>query len=97
MAYGNFRRDFSSMLFGPSGVLKDDTVELLASVGPIKTLARLDKVLGAQWSWREKYGPSLVETLTVLKIPFIPKPKKEKSKAVKRAGEFNSLRELNKS
>ncbi|KAE9401327.1 P-loop containing nucleoside triphosphate hydrolase protein [Gymnopus androsaceus JB14] len=80
-----FKRDFSSMLFGPSGVLKDETVELLASVGPIKTLARLDKVLGGQWSWREKYGPSLVETLAVLEIPFIPKPKKEKSKAVKRA------------
>ncbi|KAE9385324.1 P-loop containing nucleoside triphosphate hydrolase protein [Gymnopus androsaceus JB14] len=47
------KRDFPSMLFGPSAILKDDTVELLASVGPIKTLARLDKVLGGQWSWRE--------------------------------------------
>ena len=90
-----FKRDFSSMLFGPSAVLRDEAVELLASVGPIKTLARLDKVLGGHWSWRERYGHSLLETLALLEIPFIPKPKKETSKAVKRTGEFNSLNELN--
>ncbi|KAJ7573001.1 P-loop containing nucleoside triphosphate hydrolase protein, partial [Mycena floridula] len=72
-----FKRDFRRSLFGPSGILRDETVELLASVGPIRSRQVLEKVLAGQWSWYEQYGDELLSCLLEMEMPnVLLKPKK---------------------
>jgi hypothetical protein len=69
-------RDFPHAVFGPSGILSDETVESLASVGPILSLIQLEKVVGENWPWFGKYGDELLEVFKKLSIPPLqPKPK----------------------
>ena len=69
-------RDFPHAIFGPSGILSDEIVESLASVGPILSLIRLEKVVGESWPWFGKYGDELLELFKKISIPPLqPKPK----------------------
>ena len=62
-------------VFGPSGILKDDTLETLASVGPILRLSELERVVGSQWAWFGKYGNDLLAALAEMDMsPMQPKP-----------------------
>ncbi|KZP05646.1 P-loop containing nucleoside triphosphate hydrolase protein [Athelia psychrophila] len=63
------RRDFTRSMFDASGILKDESLELLSSVGPFPTRKRLSDVLAGQWKWEERYGDELFELLTVMDIP----------------------------
>ena len=69
-------RDFPQAIFGPSGFLSDETVESLASVGPILSLIHLEKVVGGNWPWFGKYGDELLEAFKKMSIPPLqPKPR----------------------
>lgn len=78
-------RDFPGALFSPSGILKDETIELLAGVGNIRTKARLEQVLAGQWTWYERYGDALLAVLQPLDIAKIPKKSTRSAMVKKRA------------
>ncbi|KAJ7586278.1 hypothetical protein C8J56DRAFT_742127, partial [Mycena floridula] len=72
-----YKRDFRRSLFGPSGIMKDETISLLSSVGPIHLQKVLEKVLAGQWTWYERYGDELLAWLMTLNMPpMVLKPKK---------------------
>ncbi|GLB44259.1 putative atp-dependent dna helicase [Lyophyllum shimeji] len=74
-------QDFSESLIGASGILKDETIELLSSVGPIPSKEHLERILGGRWLWFATYGESLWNHLQGLVIPPLqPKPKATSSK-----------------
>jgi hypothetical protein len=75
--------DFEDAVFGPSGVLSDDRVEKLSSVGFIGRLNELERVVGADWPWFGQYGDELLEELKKLNIPPM-QPKPQKKRAEKR-------------
>ncbi|KAL1707087.1 P-loop containing nucleoside triphosphate hydrolase protein [Schizophyllum commune] len=76
-------RDYPRSLFGGSAFLKDETVELLASVGSFDTEARLAKILGSQWKWYTSHGRELFGILKSFSIPFITLPGKKTTRAKK--------------
>jgi len=63
-------RDYGEPVFGPEGVLSDEIVDTLASVGPIVCLAELEGV-GSQWAWFGQYGDSLLDALLAMSIPAL--------------------------
>ncbi|KII85582.1 hypothetical protein PLICRDRAFT_178633 [Plicaturopsis crispa FD-325 SS-3] len=70
------RRDFAHALFSGPSILKDETLDLLSSVGPFDSRAKLQKVLGQQWDWEAKYGDELFEVLVKIDIPpLVVKPR----------------------
>ena len=70
-----WERDFEDAVFGPSGILKDEILETLASLGPILQLAELERVVGSQWAWFGKYGNELLAALAEMDMrPMQPKP-----------------------
>ena len=69
------KRDFEDALFAPSGILSDQRIEILSSVGSIGRLNELERVVGADWPWFGQYGDALLEELKNLNIPPMqPKP-----------------------
>ncbi|KAJ7622306.1 P-loop containing nucleoside triphosphate hydrolase protein [Roridomyces roridus] len=71
------QRDYPSPLFAAAAILRDETVALLSSVGPIESREHLQKVLAGQWTWWGKYGEELYAHLSSLVIaPMVPLPKK---------------------
>ncbi|KAJ6517846.1 hypothetical protein DFH09DRAFT_1287620 [Mycena vulgaris] len=79
-------RDFSTSLFAASAILRDETVALLSSVGPVDSRERLQKVLAGQWTWWEEYGEELYKCLAAQDIPPM-KPLPAKKRASKRPAE----------
>ncbi|KAF5342587.1 hypothetical protein D9611_001979 [Ephemerocybe angulata] len=70
------KRDHSKALISGLGLLSDDLVELLSSLGPIATEAALVKLVGAKWVWLGKYKTELFNKLTSLAIPpMVRKPR----------------------
>lgn len=77
-------RDYPTPLFSASGILRDETIALLSSVGPINSRQYLEAVLSGQWTWWEKYGEELFACLSALDIPPM-KPLPPKKRGKKRA------------
>lgn len=74
-------RDYPTPLYSASTILRDETVALLASVGPIDSRGALEAVLAGQWMWWTEYGEELYACLAVQTIPpMIPLPKKTRAK-----------------
>ncbi|KAJ7367234.1 P-loop containing nucleoside triphosphate hydrolase protein [Mycena albidolilacea] len=74
-------RDYPTPLFSASGILRDETIALLSSVGPINSRQYLEAVLSGQWTWWEKYGEELFACLSALDIPPMkPLPPKKRGK-----------------
>ena len=70
-------QDFKNVMFGPSGILTDEILTALSSVGPILSLKELELIVGENWPWFGKYGDNLLTELISLNIPpIIPKPPK---------------------
>ncbi|KAF5313671.1 hypothetical protein D9611_010068 [Ephemerocybe angulata] len=70
------KRDHSKSFFTGSGLLSDDMVELLSSIGPIESLLVLKKLMKGKWLWSDRYATDLFDELTRLEIPpMVPKPK----------------------
>ena len=68
-------QDFKNAMFGPAGILTNETLPQLASVGPILSLKQLETIVGENWPWFGKYGDNLLTELISLNIPpMIPKP-----------------------
>ncbi|KAJ6620873.1 hypothetical protein B0H10DRAFT_2019831 [Mycena sp. CBHHK59/15] len=79
-------RDYPTPLYTASAIMRDETIVLLSSVGPIKSPAHLQAILAGQWTWWDDYGEELYACLAVQKIPpMIPLPPKKRGK--KRVGE----------
>ena len=83
-------QDFKNAMFGPTGILTNETLVALSSVGPILSLKQLESVVGENWPWFGKYGDNLLTELISLNIPpMIPKPpqtKKTKRTATETTG-----------
>ncbi|KAF4622415.1 hypothetical protein D9613_009124 [Agrocybe pediades] len=76
-----WKRDFEDALFGPSVIIKDETLTTLASVGPIERLNELEKATGGDWPWFGKYGDELLDTMKQLDIaPVQAKPQRRTEK-----------------
>ncbi|KAJ7437768.1 P-loop containing nucleoside triphosphate hydrolase protein [Mycena latifolia] len=74
-------RDFPTPLFSASGILRDETIALLSSVGPFRSRARLDAVLAGQWMWSARYGDELYTCLAAHDIPPMkPLPSKKRGR-----------------
>ena len=78
-----FKRDFEDALFAPSGILSDERIDSLSSVGSIGRLNELERVVGADWPWFGQYGDALLEELKKLNIPPM-QPKPQQKRAEKR-------------
>ncbi|TFK58862.1 P-loop containing nucleoside triphosphate hydrolase protein [Pluteus cervinus] len=64
-----------------SEILRDETIELLSSVGPIESKEQLGGLLEGQWMWYSRYADHLLKTLQSITIPPMqPKPKKTQKK-----------------
>lgn len=63
-----WKKEFPYAQFGPLALLKNKTLNVIASVGPIQSVIELEKVLD-EWTWFGKYGDSLLELLKSLPIP----------------------------
>ncbi|KAF7371798.1 p-loop containing nucleoside triphosphate hydrolase protein [Mycena venus] len=73
-------RDYPSSLYSSSMILRDESIALLSSVGPIDDLEQLKAVLAGQWLWMEEYGNALYRCLAGLQIPPMqPLPKKTRA------------------
>ncbi|KAJ7255107.1 hypothetical protein B0H12DRAFT_1202206 [Mycena haematopus] len=74
-------RDYPSPLYSPATILRDETVMLLASVGPLTSKKHLETVLAGQWMWWNEYGAELYNFLAAQTIPPMqPLPKKPRGK-----------------
>ena len=79
-------------MFGPTGILKNETLTALSSVGPvIVSLKQLESVVGENWPWFGKYGDNLLTELISLNVPPMilkpPQPKRTKRTAINMASE----------
>ncbi|KAJ7226963.1 hypothetical protein GGX14DRAFT_693065 [Mycena pura] len=63
------KRDFPGALYSAAAIMRDETIALLASVGPLGSQAHLAKVLAGQWTWWDKYGAELYTCLAAQVIP----------------------------
>ncbi|KAF9568627.1 hypothetical protein CPC08DRAFT_605598, partial [Agrocybe pediades] len=63
-----WKRDFEKAMFNASVILKDETLEKLSSVGPVEGVKDLERVVGEDWPWLEKYGDELIQTMAALSI-----------------------------
>ncbi|KIY43270.1 P-loop containing nucleoside triphosphate hydrolase protein [Fistulina hepatica ATCC 64428] len=79
-----YERDFSHHMFAEDAFLRDDTIELLASVGPINddaaVVPRLRTLLESQWAWYSRYGEELFNLLGTLDIVTVSKPSRRGEK-----------------
>ncbi|KAJ7211875.1 P-loop containing nucleoside triphosphate hydrolase protein [Mycena rebaudengoi] len=74
-------RDYPTPLFNASAIMRDETIALLASVGPLNSQDHLAKVLAGQWTWWDKYGGELYACLAAESIPPMKElPKKPRAK-----------------
>jgi hypothetical protein len=72
-------QDFKNAMFGPTGILTNEKLAALSSVGPILSLKELESIVGENWPWFGKYGDNLLTELISLNIPpMIPKPPQPK-------------------
>jgi hypothetical protein len=79
-------RDFPGIMYASSMVLKDETIALLASVGPITSQQHLQQILSGQWLWIDEYGGALYQFMSSLSIPKMkPLPKKTRAPKHSRA------------
>ncbi|KAJ7195049.1 P-loop containing nucleoside triphosphate hydrolase protein [Mycena pura] len=63
------KRDFPGAFYSAAAIMRDETIALLASVGPLGSQAHLAKVLAGQWTWWDKYGAELYTCLAAQVIP----------------------------
>ncbi|KAJ7280066.1 P-loop containing nucleoside triphosphate hydrolase protein [Mycena rebaudengoi] len=85
-------RDFPTPLFNASAIMRDETVGLLASVGPLMSQDHLAKVLAGQWTWWDRYGEELYACLAAESIPpmrELPKKSRAKRPRSEREGEVD--------
>jgi hypothetical protein len=79
------KRDFPFALFGFDALLSDEMIDLLLSVGPIKTQEELSVILSGQWGWEATYGVKLLSKLLSLDIPALtPLSTNPKTRGTKR-------------
>ncbi|QRV91157.1 DEAD/DEAH box helicase [Ceratobasidium sp. AG-Ba] len=71
-----WRRDRSRAKYGASGILSDDWVDFLSSIGSIRDRDLLKDVFGQHWGLWDTYGKELSDILCQLDIPFTPAPPK---------------------
>jgi len=79
---------YPKAVWAPQAILDNGTCELLASVGPITTIARLAQLIQSTWYRWEKHSGDLFELLLTLNIPPLQVPVKTTSN--KRAGTASS-------
>jgi hypothetical protein len=59
--------------------MRDETIALLSSVGPIGSRENLETILAGQWTWWGEYGEELYSCLGALAIPpMVPLPPKRR-------------------
>ncbi|KAJ7768939.1 P-loop containing nucleoside triphosphate hydrolase protein [Mycena metata] len=72
-------RDYPTPLYTASAIMRDETIALLSSVGPIDSRENLQTILAGQWTWWGDYGEELYSCLAALTIPpMVPLPPKRR-------------------
>ncbi|KAJ7026664.1 P-loop containing nucleoside triphosphate hydrolase protein [Mycena alexandri] len=72
-------RDYPTPLYTASAIMRDETIALLSSVGPIDSRESLQTTLAGQWTWWDEYGEDLYSCLAALTIsPMVPLPSKRR-------------------
>ncbi|KAJ7035030.1 P-loop containing nucleoside triphosphate hydrolase protein [Mycena alexandri] len=72
-------RDYPTPLYTASAIMRDETIALLSSVGPIDSRENLQTILAGQWTWWNEYGEELYSCLAALTIPpMVPLPPKRR-------------------
>lgn len=71
--------------WGAEGLLGDDLVDFLASIGPIDDVDTLERYLSPRWSWWGHYGDDLAQLVVRLKTPYTPKPSKPRNPGKRKA------------
>ncbi|KAJ7474625.1 hypothetical protein B0H11DRAFT_1662479, partial [Mycena galericulata] len=70
-------RDYPTLLYSAAAIMRDETIALLSSVGPIESRTDLQTILAGQWTWWDDFGEELYQCLAVLDIPpMVPLPSK---------------------
>ncbi|KAJ7849552.1 hypothetical protein B0H14DRAFT_2582480 [Mycena olivaceomarginata] len=67
-------RDFPGIMYASSMILKDETIALLASVGPITSQQHLQQTLLGQWLWIDEYGGALYRFMSSKGYPLKKSP-----------------------
>lgn len=78
-------RDHSGASWGSSGILSDDLVDFLASVGPIVDHKALGHLIAHRWGWWEEYGHELADLVAQLHTPYTPTLPKSRSSHKRKA------------
>ncbi|EDQ98673.1 uncharacterized protein LACBIDRAFT_298348 [Laccaria bicolor S238N-H82] len=86
-----YERDFTHAMFGPSAIMKDGTITMLSSVGPISSICQLEKILAGQWQWYATYGAELLAFLNTLEMPDMVKKKRKAGLNTKKRKEQDGL------
>jgi hypothetical protein len=71
---------YPKAVWAPQAILDNATCELLASVGPVNTKARLEQLIRSTWHRWEQHSNELFELLRDLNIPPLPTPVNSASK-----------------
>jgi hypothetical protein len=73
------RQHYPKAVWAPQAILDNGTCELLASVGPITTMACLAQLIQSTWHRWEKHSGDLFKLLLTLNIPPLQVPAKTAS------------------
>ena len=72
---------YPKAVWAPQAILDNATCELLASVGPINTMARLEQLIRPTWHRWEQHSNELFELVRDLNIPPLPVNSTSKKRA----------------
>ena len=88
------KHNFEDALFAPLGILSNECIQNLSSVGPIGRLNELEWVVGTDWPWFGQYGDGLLEELKKLHIPPMQPKQQQKKPEKQTVQELEGQREL---
>lgn len=78
-------------MWGPQAILDSANCELLSSVGPIKTIGQLEKLLKTNWARWEVLGLKLFDMMSQLDIPELARaPRLTSAKRTAAAADLNT-------
>jgi hypothetical protein len=82
-------RNHSDSTWGPLGLLSEELIDFLSSIGSISDYDSLKRLFAHRWGWWESYGHEIAEVICPLVIPYTPIPPKRRERK-RKAAEIDS-------